>query len=36
MPDPYVLVQAAAKFYLAGAGREKERAVTVDDGQSIG
>jgi len=32
----YFLVQAAAKFSLAGAGREKERAVAFDDGQSIG
>ncbi len=32
----YFLVQAGAKFYLAGSGREKERAATFDDGQSIG
>ncbi|MBA3961896.1 MAG: hypothetical protein H0X40_08350 [Chthoniobacterales bacterium] len=32
----YFLVQAGAKFCLAGAGREKERAATFDDGQSIG
>ena len=32
----YFLVQAGAKFHLAGSGREKERPATFDDGQSIG